>query len=120
MDAGLIPVFDRSGRANLGHALETAVLVELQRRRCEVSYVRTEGGLEVDFLSRRPDGSVELIQVCADADDPTVFEREVRSLEQAKVAYPGAERTVVTLRRLPPGASLPDDTANFAAHEWLL
>lgn len=120
VDTGLIPVFDRSGRANLGHALQTAVLVELQRRRCEVSYVRTEGGCEVDFLSRRPDGSVELIQVCADADDPTVLEREVRSLERAKVAYPDAERTLVTLRRLPPRASLPDGTADFAAHEWLL
>ena len=32
IDAGLIPVFDRSGRANLGHALETAVYLELERR----------------------------------------------------------------------------------------
>jgi len=32
IDTGLIPVFDRSGKANLGHALETAVLLELERR----------------------------------------------------------------------------------------
>ena len=31
VDPGLIPVFDRSGRANVGHALETAVLLELER-----------------------------------------------------------------------------------------
>ena len=29
---GLIPVFDPIGRANLGHARETAVLLELERR----------------------------------------------------------------------------------------
>ncbi len=32
VDPALIPAFDRSGNANLGHALETAVLIELQRR----------------------------------------------------------------------------------------
>ncbi len=32
VDPGLIPVFDRTGRANLGHAPETAVLLELERR----------------------------------------------------------------------------------------
>ena len=34
-DPGLIPAFDASGRANLGHSLETAVLNELDRRRAE-------------------------------------------------------------------------------------
>ena len=32
IDPGLIAVFDRSGRANVGHALETAVALELDRR----------------------------------------------------------------------------------------
>ena len=41
IDPGLIPVFDRSGRANLGHALETAVALELLRRGAEITYVRT-------------------------------------------------------------------------------
>jgi uncharacterized protein len=36
---GLIPVFDRTSRANLGHAMETVVLVELERRRMKVAYV---------------------------------------------------------------------------------
>lgn len=33
VDPGLIPVFDNVGRANTGHALETVVLLELERRR---------------------------------------------------------------------------------------
>ena len=49
---GLIPVFDRTGRANLGHALETAVLLELERRGCDVIYVRTPERYDVDFLAR--------------------------------------------------------------------
>ncbi len=57
VDPGLIPVFDRSGRANVGHALETAVLIELERRRSEVTYVRTPEGYEVDFLARDATGS---------------------------------------------------------------
>ena len=56
IDAGLIPVFDRTGRSNVGHALETAVLIELERRRCEVTYVRTPQNHEVDFLARLDDG----------------------------------------------------------------
>jgi hypothetical protein len=39
IDPGLIPVFDRSGRADLGHALETAVALELERRGAELAYV---------------------------------------------------------------------------------
>lgn len=48
IDPGLIPVFDRSGKANLGHALETCVLLELDRRGAEVSYVHTPSRREVD------------------------------------------------------------------------
>lgn len=59
-------MFDRTGRANVGHALKTAVLVELERRRYGVTYVRTPEGYEVDFLARRAGGGEELIQVCAD------------------------------------------------------
>lgn len=39
VDPGLIAVFERSGRANLGRALETAVLIELERRGADVHYV---------------------------------------------------------------------------------
>ena len=43
IDTGLIPVFDRSGRDNLGHARETAVLLERQRRGAELVYVEDYG-----------------------------------------------------------------------------
>jgi predicted AAA+ superfamily ATPase len=56
VDMGLIPLFDRSGKANLGHALETCVLHELDRRAAEVGYVHTPDGHEIDFAVRYPDG----------------------------------------------------------------
>ena len=41
IDPGLIPIYEPVGRDNLGHALETAVLIELSRRGCAVRYFRT-------------------------------------------------------------------------------
>jgi hypothetical protein len=120
VDPGLIPVFDRSGKANVGHALETAVLIELQRRRCEVTYVRTPGGREVDFLARMPDSRQELIQVCADASDAEVAQRELRGLEDAGARHPLARKVLVTLTRDGAPADVPDDVVVQSAPEWLL
>lgn len=120
VDPGLISVFDRTGRANLGHALETAVLVELERRGMRVTYVRTPQGHEVDFLARHPTGEGELIQVCADATDPATGERELRALDEAGRLYPKASKRLLTLTRdaLPP--RVPPDIVAQPAHEWLL
>lgn len=85
VDPGLIAAFDRSGRRNAGHALETAVLVELERRRCERAYVRTATGLEVDFFATPLTGRPALIQVCADVSDPDTLAREFRALEAARI-----------------------------------
>jgi predicted AAA+ superfamily ATPase len=120
VDPGLIQVFDRTGRANLGHALETAVLVELERRGMRVTYVRTPQGHEVDFLARRPTGEDELIQVCADATDAATAERELRALGEAGRLYPKATKRLLTLTRdaLPPGA--PPEIVAQPAYEWML
>jgi predicted AAA+ superfamily ATPase len=120
VDPGLIPLFDRTGRANVGHALETAVLLELERRRCEVTYVRTPEGHEVDFLARAPDGSEHLIQVCADASDPQVADREVRALREAGRRWPRARKWLLTLTwdRTPPDP--PKDVACLPAYQWML
>ncbi len=86
-DPGLIRAFDASGRSNVGHALETAVANELERRGAELAYVRTSGGLEVDFLARFRDGREELVQVCADASAEETLARELRALAAASDAY---------------------------------
>lgn len=96
VDSGLIAAYDRTGRLNVGHALETAVLVELERRRCERAYVRTSSGGEVDFIATPPTGRPGLIQVCADMSDSETRAREFRALAEAMPENPGYSAMVLT------------------------
>lgn len=119
VDPGLIPIFDQTGRANRGHALETVVRVELERRRMDVTYVKTKDGFEVDFLARRPGAEPKLIQVAAEFDDTAVREREVRALLTAHREHPRASMHLVTLT--PEATSGIPDTVNvYPAWRWLL
>lgn len=119
IDPGLIPAFDRTGRANRGHALETAVRIELERRRMDVTYVRTRDGYEVDFLTRRAGEKPALIQVCAELDDPQTRERELRALKAAAAEHPRASLHLVTLT--PESAvGVPEEVQVHAAAAWLL
>ena len=120
VDTGLIPIFDRTGRANLGHALETAVFVELERRGCEITYVRTREGFEVDFLARGPRGEADLIQVCTDLSDPATAEREIRALQAAGAAIPDARKLVLTLTADGFPQEVPASVSVQTAWEWSL
>ncbi|MDW8104915.1 MAG: ATP-binding protein [Armatimonadota bacterium] len=118
VDPALIPLYDRSGRTNIGHSLETCVLIELERRGAEVHYVRTPQGHEVDFLARYWDGREELIQVCADLTDAQTAEREIRALMEASQGYPRAQRVLITLHPAP--HPLPEGVAARTALDWFL
>lgn len=118
-DPGLIPLYDRTGRANLGHALETAVMLELERRGASITYVRTGDDLEVDFLARYGDGREELIQVCADLDDSMTRDREVRALVSAASSFPEARQILITLA-LPSMPGIPASVSVVPAFSWLL
>ena len=118
VDPGLIPVFDRSGKANLGHALETTVALELERRGAALAYVRTEAGREVDFLARYPDGRQDLIQVCADLDSPATRERETQALLEAAQEYPQVRLHIVALNA-DAVRGLPKSITLHAASAWL-
>ena len=111
-------LFDRSGKANVGHALETVVLHELQRRGAQVNYVRTPAGFEVDFYARGLDGDETLIQVCTDLDSPDTLAREVRALHDAATTWPNATLQLVTFN-LPKG-TLPPEVQLYTASDWLL
>jgi len=119
VDPGLIPMFDLSGRANVGHALETCVVLELERRGATTSYVRNETGSEVDFLVRYPDGRKDLLQVCADIDAPDVRDRELRGLLDALAQHRNSTAHLIVLEPEPP-ADLPGSVRWHAASDWLL
>ncbi len=119
-DPGLIPVFDRSGKPNTGHILETAVFVELCRRGAEVAYVRTPAGFEVDFFVRQADGQQDLIQVCASVDDSETLAREVRALEDAAQERPHARQLLLTLESRLPFPEVPPTVRILPAWQWML
>jgi len=120
IDPGLISLYERTGRVNLGHALETAVFLELERRGCETDYVRTRDSYEVDFFARNPEGDATLIQVCTDVSDPSTYEREVRALSAAAAEHRGALPLLITFDTLPPRSPLPKLLRWQPAIAWLL
>ena len=120
VDPGLMRIYQRDEEADIGHALETAVLVELERRGAAVTYVRTRDDHEVDFLARYAGGAAELIQVCADPSGEAAAERELRALVEAGRAYPKARKRLLTLTRDRLPASAPRGVAVEPAYVWLL
>jgi predicted AAA+ superfamily ATPase len=119
-DPGLIPVFDRSGKANTGHTLESVVFTELQRRRAEIAYIKTAGGYEVDFLSRYPEGNEDNIQVCTSIDDPETRAREVRALKDAATEHLKARQMILTMESRLPFPEIPKPINVMPAWSWML
>ena len=120
VDTGMIGAFDRTGRSNVGHALETVVLHELDRRQAEVGYVRTGTGHEVDFLARFHGGREELIQVCADTGPAETRERELQALEEALREHPRATPKLLVLNFEQLAVKVSPGVTVQAAYQWLL
>lgn len=118
VDTGFIALFEGAQRPNTGHALESAVLVELERRGCLVGYVKNKEGTEVDFHAKAPSGDTFLIQVCADTGGEGTLAREVRALLEAAPRYPHAEKCLITLDPVAP--PVPDGVRWIAAADWFL
>jgi predicted AAA+ superfamily ATPase len=105
---------------NVGHALETVVLNELERRGTEVGYLKTPSGWEVDFLARHPAGGTELLQVCAETGNPVTRESELRALADMAKTHPRATRRLLVLNSdSGAGINAPGITVQ-PANEWLL
>jgi predicted AAA+ superfamily ATPase len=120
VDPGLIALFERTGRTHHGRALETAVLIEQERRGWENSYLRLQGEWEVDFFSHRPGEKPMLIQVCLESEADQTWDREVRSLESATEKFPEAAAFLITLDATPPTKQLPEKITWVPAARWLL
>jgi predicted AAA+ superfamily ATPase len=120
IDPGLIEVYERTPAPNTGHALETVVMLELERRGCAIGYVRTPDGFEVDFHAAFPDGTYALIQASTSVSDPMTYEREVRALERAAELHPHAKPLLITLDTIAPQPTLPATIQWRCAADWLL
>ena len=120
VDPGLIAIFERSGRQQRGAALETAILLELERRGFDVTYVRTPEGFEVDFLAHRAGESPLLVQVSLEAEGDDTWERKLRALAAAAPLHPDARPFLVTLDAAPNARPLPTRITWAPAARWLL
>jgi predicted AAA+ superfamily ATPase len=105
---------------DFGHALETAVLLELERRGAEVGYLKTPDGLEIDFLARHPSAGEEVIQVCTDLADEGTRTRELRALSAIAGEHPRAKRRLLVIDRDGLSGSDADGVQLQPVYEWLL
>lgn len=122
IDTGLVALYERTGRTNVGHALETIVLLELERRGYEsIEYIKTKEGYEVDFRAYAPeDGKPWLIQVAATVGDPETWQREIRALASAAAAEPDAAALLLTADTIRPPDPPPPPLMWQAVTGWLL
>jgi hypothetical protein len=120
VDPGLIPVYEHAGRTNIGQALETVILIELERRGYEVFFAKTGEGYEIDFLARSPEGDWRLMQICADISNASTREREVRALLSGLSEHPYATPLLITLDAIAPQPGLPQPLRWQPATAWLL
>jgi len=120
VDPGLIPLFERGASTHRGMALETAVLLELERRGYAVSYIRTPEGYEVDFHAHRPGEQPLLLQVCLESEGDATWARESRALGAAAKEHPGARALLLTLDAVPPSRPLSPGLEWAPAARWLL
>ncbi len=118
IDPGLIPVWSRSPEPQIGHALETAVLIELLRRGHEVDYMKTDEGQEIDFLARDHAGKETLIQVSSDTANAETLARELRALAAESKRRTRAEALLISMDARSP--QVPTGVRWISASEWLL
>lgn len=103
-DPGLMSALSLATTDGLTRALETAVYLELRRRRQtgrtgEVSMLKLPSGKEVDFIwgDEAFGQAYMLAQVCARMDEPKTRKRELLALDEALGMFPGVPAVVVTL-----------------------
>ena len=120
IDPEPIPLYELPGRTHRGRSLETAVLLELERRDYDVSWLRIEGDREIDFFASRPGDAPLLLQICLDTTDSATWDREIQALSLAASVYPEASAMLITMDHAPPTRPLPGALRWRSATDWLL
>jgi hypothetical protein len=70
--------------------------------------------------ARSPAGELALIQVCADASDPSTAEREHRALLEAMVVHSEARAYLLTLTSDAGPRTVPEGVTAMPAYAWML
>ena len=115
IDPGLIPLFAGPGIDATRAALETSVLLELERRGYEVGYFRTSEGEGIDFLATARGRKKLLIEVTPHVTDDTL-----RVLQTARREARPDACILITLDSAPAPKDIPDGIDWYSAAHWLL
>ncbi|MBI5254667.1 ATP-binding protein [Candidatus Falkowbacteria bacterium] len=95
VDTGMANAVSMSFSEDRGRMLENAVFLHLKRVGGDLYYYKGKSG-EVDFVIRRADGGLGLIQVCWGLNDAKTKEREVASLTIAMKDLRVTDAAIVT------------------------
>jgi hypothetical protein len=120
IDTGLIQALSRRPQPDLGALLENLVFLRLRRAGADLAYHVTEGGGEVDFVVTPRKGTLRLIQVCWELEDPDTAEREVGSLTAAMQELRVRRGTIVTAYERKTMETSAGKVEVVPAWDWLL
>lgn len=102
-DPGLYWALSIATADGLTFALETAVYLELRRRRRagrlgDIAMLKLASGKEVDFVEgdALADEAFSLVQVCFSMDDPKTRKRELSAMQEAMARFRREEGLIVT------------------------
>lgn len=96
IDTGLVTAVSFQFSENKGRYLENLAFLELLRRGHSVHYYKDERGNEVDFLLADKGRPSQLIQACADLEDPKTRDRELRAIASAAERFGISEALILT------------------------
>ncbi len=98
IDHGLVTAMTSARSYNTGRLLETMVYNQLRRKygREQIFYYKTSSGYEIDFVTLEHGQAGELIQVCAQLDQPSTKERETRAALAAMQELRLAQAMIIT------------------------
>jgi len=91
IDQGLSNIVSFSVGRKIGDRIENIVFLELLRQNCEIYYYKTKGNYEIDFVIKKDERIIKLIQVSASLDKDKTKKREIRALVKASEEIPYAE-----------------------------
>jgi hypothetical protein len=94
IDTGLINAVGFQPSQNSGHLLETLVFLELRRATRQLYYYLTKSGFEIDVYL--PDRKL-FVQVAQYVNNPDVYAREMRALNEAVAEIDGSQGLLLTL-----------------------
>ena len=127
VDMGLFNAMSPATTDGLTRALETAVYLELRRRRLagragEISLLKLTSGREVDFVwgDELFGQAYSLVQVCLNMDDEKTRAREFAALDEALARFPDARALVITLDELGSQRVEHGEVRILPAWRWML